>query len=66
MKIGDRYLIAYSATGGLGGQSSRYSTLPWEQDIDPNSPDFKYTEAIAVASSEDNEDCDAIDAGLLL
>ena len=38
----------------------------WNKTLDPKSPDFKYTEAIAVASSEDNEDCDAIDAGLLL
>lgn len=38
----------------------------WNKTLDPNSPDFKYTEAIEAASSGDNEDCDAIDAGLLL
>lgn len=67
VKIGDRYLIAYSATGGGLGGSHRGTVLTmWNKTLDPNSPDFKYTEAIAVASSEDNEDCDAIDAGLLL
>ena len=67
VKIGDRYLIAYSATGGGLGGSHRGTVLTmWNKTLDPNSPDFKYTEAIAVASSEDYEDCDAIDAGLLL
>ena len=64
VKIGDRYLIAYSATGGGLGGSHRGTVLTmWNKTLDPNSPDFKYREAIAVASSEDNEDCDAIDAG---
>lgn len=57
VKIGDRYLIAYSATGGGLGGSHRGTVLTmWNKTLDPNSPDFKYTEAIAVASSEDNED----------
>ena len=38
----------------------------WTKTLDPNSPDFKYTEPIEVASSLVDEDCDAIDAGLLL
>lgn len=67
VKIGDRYLIAYSATGGGLGGSHRGTVLTmWNKTLDPTSPDFKYTEAIAVASSEDDEDCDAIDPGLLL
>lgn len=67
LKIGDRYLIAYSATGGGlgGGHSGRVLTM-WNKTLDPNSPDFAYTEPIEVASSVDDEDCDAIDAGLLL
>lgn len=67
MKIGDRYLIAYSATGGGlgGGHAGRVLTM-WNKTLDPSSPDFKFTEAIEVASSETDEDCDAIDAGLLL
>lgn len=67
IKIGDRYLIAYSATGGgLGGSHKGTVLTMWNKTLDPESPDFEYTEAIEVASSGDNEDCDAIDAGLLL
>ena len=67
IKIGDRYLIAYSATGGGlgGGHAGRVLTM-WNKTLDPNSPDFAYTEPIEVAPSLDDEDCDAIDAGLLL
>ncbi len=38
----------------------------WNKTLDPSSPDFKFTAPIEVASSEGMEDCDAIDAGLLL
>lgn len=67
MKIGDRYLVAYSATGGgLGGGHKGEVLTMWNKTLDPNSPDFKFTDPIVVASSKDDEDCDAIDAGLLL
>ncbi|NLD22198.1 MAG: arabinan endo-1,5-alpha-L-arabinosidase, partial [Bacteroidales bacterium] len=67
MKIGNRYLVAYSTTGGGmgGGHASSIMTM-WNKTLDPNSPDFKYTEAVEVASSMIDEDCNAIDAGLLL
>ncbi|GGD52590.1 hypothetical protein GCM10011514_16010 [Emticicia aquatilis] len=67
LKIGDRYLVAYGATGGGlgGGHNGRILTM-WNKTLDPKSPDFKYTEAIVVASSDGTEDCDAIDPGLLL
>ena len=67
MKIGDRYLVAYSATGGGlgGGHAGRVLTM-WNKTLDPTSPDFAYTEAIEIASSEVDEDCDAIDAGLFM
>lgn len=67
VKIGDRYLVVYGATGGGlgGGHNGRILTM-WNKTLDPNSPDFKYTEAIVVASSNGKEDCDAIDPGLLL
>ena len=67
IKIGDRYLVAYSATGGGlgGGHAGRVLTM-WNKTLDPNSPDFGYTEAIEVAHSEVDEDCDAIDAGLFM
>lgn len=67
VKIGDRYLVAYSATGGgLGGSHSGKVLTMWNKTLDPDSPDFSYSEPIEVAHSEDNEDCDAIDPGLLL
>jgi len=67
IKIGDRYLIAYSTTGGgLGGGHAGKVVTMWNKTLDPNSPDFKYTEPIEVAQSLFDEDCDAIDAGLLL
>ncbi|MCQ2133734.1 MAG: family 43 glycosylhydrolase [Bacteroidales bacterium] len=67
MKIGDKYLIAYSTTGGgLGGGHAGSVVTMWNKTLDPNSPDFKYTEPVQVAFSEMNEDCDAIDAGLLM
>jgi arabinan endo-1,5-alpha-L-arabinosidase len=67
MKIGDRYLVIYGATGGGlgGGHNGRILTM-WNKTLDPNSPEFKYTEAIVVASSDGIEDCDAIDPSLCL
>lgn len=67
VKIGDRYLVAYSATGGgLGGGHAGQVLTMWTKTLDPHSPDFGFTEPVVVAESLDDEDCDAIDAGLLL
>lgn len=67
LKIGDRYLVIYGATGGgLGGGHNGKILTMWNKTLDPQSPDFKYTEAIEVAASDGNEDNDAIDPGLLL
>jgi arabinan endo-1,5-alpha-L-arabinosidase len=67
VKIGDRYLVVYGATGGGlgGGHNGRILTM-WNKTLDPKSPDFKYTEAVVVTSSDGTEDNDAIDPGLLL
>lgn len=67
IKLGDRYLVAYGATGGAlgGGHNGRILTM-WNQTLDPQSPEFKYTEAVVVASSDGHEDCDAIDPSLFL
>jgi len=67
MKIGDRYLVVYGATGGGlgGGHNGRILTM-WNKTLDPQSPDFKFSEAILVAQSDGIEDNDAIDPGLLL
>lgn len=67
LKIGERYLIVYGATGGglAGGHNGKILTM-WNKSLDPQSPDFKYSEAVVVASSDGIEDSDAIDPGLLL
>jgi len=67
IKIGDRYLIVYGATGGglAGGHNGRILTM-WNKTLDPKSPDFKYSEPVVVTSSDGMEDNDAIDPGLLL
>ncbi len=67
MKIGDRYLCIYGATGGglFGGHNGRILTM-WNKTLDPKSPDFKWSTAVEVASSDGMEDCDAIDPSLLL
>ena len=67
IKIGDRYLIIYGATGGgLGGRHNGRILTMWNKTLDPTSPHFKYTEGVEVIASDGNEDNDAIDPGLLL
>ena len=67
MKIGDRYLCIYGATGGGlgGGHNGRILTM-WNTTLDPKSPDFRWTKAVEVPSSDGMEDQDAIDPSLLL
>ena len=65
MKIGDRYLVVYGATGGGSAHKGAILTM-WNKTLDPNSPDFKYSEPVMVASSDGYEDNDAIDPGLML
>ena len=67
LKIGNRYLVIYGATGGGlgGGHNGRILTM-WNKTLDPHSPDFKYSEPVEVCSSDGMEDNDAIDPGLLL
>ena len=67
IKIGDRYLCIYGATGGGlgGGHAGRILTM-WNKTLDPKSPDFKWSEAVEVCYSDGMEDQDAIDPGILL
>jgi arabinan endo-1,5-alpha-L-arabinosidase len=65
MKIGDRYLVVYGATGGGGGHKGAILTM-WNKTLDPKSPDFKYSEAVVVATSDGYEENDAIDPGLMM
>lgn len=65
MKIGNRYLVVYGATGGGGSHKGAIFTM-WNNTLDPKSPDFKYSEPVVVATSDGYEENDAIDPGLLL
>ena len=67
MKLGDRYLCIYGATGGGlgGGHNGRILTM-WNKTLDPKSPDFRWTTAVEVCSSDGMEDQDAIDPCLFL
>ena len=67
IKIGDRYLCIYGATGGGlgGGHAGRILTM-WNKTLDPKSPDFKWSDAVEVCYSDGMEDQDAIDPGVLL
>lgn len=65
IKIGDRYLILYGATGGSPNHKGAILTM-WNKTLDPTSPDFKYSEPMVVATSDGYEECDAIDPGAML
>ena len=69
IKIGDRYLLAYSSTGGgLGGGHAGAIVTQFGKTLDPKSPDYGFPPESrdTVAYSVADEDCDAIDAGLIL
>lgn len=67
IKIGDRYLVGYSATGGgLGGGHAGKVLTMWNLSLDPASPVFNYSEPQVVAESKFDEDCDAIDVGFIM
>ena len=65
LKIGNRYLVAYGATGGSTSHKGIIYTM-WNKTLDPTSSDFKYSEPIMVATSDGYEENDAIDPGLFL
>jgi arabinan endo-1,5-alpha-L-arabinosidase len=65
IKIGDRYLVVYGATGGAGNHKGAILTM-WNKTLDPKSPDFKYSEPVVVATSDGYEENDAIDPGIML
>lgn len=65
IKIGDRYLVIYGATGGATNHKGAILTM-WNKTLDPKSPDFNYSEPIVVATSDGYEENDAIDPGVML
>ena len=67
IKIGDRYMVVYAVTerGAGNGHKSRVYMM-WNKTLDPDSPDFKYTDPLDIAGSDGIEDCDGIDPGLMM
>lgn len=49
----------------MGGHNGRILTM-WNKTLDPDSPDFRYSDPIEVANSDGLEDCDAIDPSLFM
>ena len=67
IKIGDRYLVVYAVTErGVGNGHKSRVYMMWNDTMDPESPDFKYTEPVDIAGSDGFEDCDGIDPGLFM
>ena len=67
IKIGDRYLVVYAASdrsSNLRYHSRVYAM--WNKTLDPDSPDFGYTEPVDIGGSNGYEDCDGIDPGLMM
>jgi len=62
--IGDRYYM-YVARG-TGPQPHAEVDVIWSKTLDPNSPDYKWTEGGMVVNSDGVEDSNAIDPGVLL
>lgn len=67
IKIGDRYYVTYAKGGGglSGGHASNIYVM-WTKTLDPQSQDFSFKDETIVASSDGEEDCDAIDPAFLL
>ena len=65
IKIGDRYLVIYGATGGGSNHKGAILTM-WNKTLDPKSPEFKYSEPVVVATSDGYEENDAIDPGVMI
>ena len=67
IKIGDRYLVSYSADfPGTEGKTRGNIITMWTKTLDPESPDFGYSEPQLVAWAEADDDCWAIDPAFLM
>lgn len=67
IKIGDRYLVGYSSNyPGTRGYTKGDVITVWTKTLDPNSPDFGYSEQNLVAWAGADDDCWAIDQAFLL
>ena len=64
IKIGDRYYVSYAR--GAKKQHASDVLVMWTKTLDPKSPDFGYKDETLVASSDGDDDCEAIDPAFLL
>ena len=60
---GGRY---YLYTAANSGQTKADVSMIWTKDLDPGSPDYKWSEPVVVASSDGVEDANAIDPGVFM
>jgi arabinan endo-1,5-alpha-L-arabinosidase len=60
--IGDRYYVYVAAN--IGAQPKAAINMIWSKTLDPDSPDYKWTEGGVVASSDGIEESNAIDPGV--
>lgn len=67
IKIGDRYLVSYSSDfPGTEGKTRGNIITAWTKTLDPQSPEFGYSEPQLVAWAEADDDCWAIDPAFLM
>ena len=67
IKIGDRYLVSYSgAFPGTEGKTHGNIITMWTNSLDPESPEFGYSDPMLVAYAERDDDCEAIDPAFLM
>jgi arabinan endo-1,5-alpha-L-arabinosidase len=62
--IGDRYYVYVAAN--IGAQPKAAVNMIWSKTLDPSSSDYKWEEGGVVASSDGEEDSNAIDPGIFL
>jgi arabinan endo-1,5-alpha-L-arabinosidase len=62
--LGGRYYVYVAAN--IGAQPKAAVNMIWSKTLDPSSPDYKWEEGGVVASSDGEEDSNAIDPGVFL
>ena len=61
--LGDRYYLYYAVSRGQPRAEIRMTS---NKTLDPKSPQYKWEDTVVVASSDGDEDCNAIDPGVFL
>lgn len=61
--LGDRYVLYFAVSRGQPRAEVRMTST---KTLDSKSPDYKWADSVIVASSDGQEDCNAIDPGVFL